>query len=104
MRVGKTPSRAARVMNYLLTASLVLGLPGAGTVSAAATGATSSSLSVESDPAGAALYVDGELAGTPPPAVFRMLSLGDHRIRVVKDGYLENSRVVRIEAGRTERL
>jgi hypothetical protein len=57
------------------------------------------SLSVESDPSGAAVYVDGAFAGETPlnlPAV----DSGDHRVRLQKDGYLENARVISVVAGK----
>ncbi len=50
-------------------------------------------LSIETDPAGPAAYVDGQFAGQTPVQVGELVP-GDHRVRVVKDGYLENSRVV----------
>jgi hypothetical protein len=56
------------------------------------------SLVVESDPAGASVYVDGRLAGETPltlPAV----AAGVHRVRVVRLGYLENSRLVTVKPG-----
>jgi PKD repeat protein len=59
---------------------------------------TVGSLSVASDPAGAAVYVDGTFAGQTPLSLDR-LAAGDHRVRVVKSGYLENGRVVNVSAG-----
>jgi hypothetical protein len=56
------------------------------------------SLSVASDPAGAAVYVDGEFAGRTPLSTVKVPA-GDHRVRVVKAGYLENGRVVNVGAG-----
>jgi hypothetical protein len=58
-------------------------------------------LSVASDPAGAQVFVDGELRGQTPLQVDRV-SPGDHRVKVVKDGYLDNSRLVKLGAGRTD--
>jgi hypothetical protein len=60
-------------------------------------------LSVRSDPADATVYVDGQPAGRTPLNV-PSLAVGDHRVRLVKDGYLEHSRVVTIGRDRTERL
>ena len=54
-------------------------------------------LSVDSDPPGAAVYVDGRFAGQTPLNVTR-LATGDHRVRVVKDGFLENGRTVSVNA------
>ena len=63
-----------------------------------AVGAPFGSLLVESDPAGAAVYVDGRLAGETP-LTLPAISAGVHRVRVVRLGYLENSRLVTVKAG-----
>ena len=55
-------------------------------------------LSVASDPAGASVYVDGALAGATPVTV-EGVPTGQHSVRLVKDGYLENSRVVSVKPG-----
>lgn len=70
---------------------------------AAAASTTSSTVSVTTNPVGAALYVDGKFVGRTPATV-ASLSPGDHRIRVVKEGFLENARVVSLPAGRTHTL
>jgi len=57
-------------------------------------------LSVASDPADAAVYVDGQFVGRTPIDV-KALAPGDHRVRLVKDGYLENGRLVNVAAGKT---
>jgi hypothetical protein len=65
--------------------------------------ANDGTLSVQTDPAGAAVYIDGRFAGATPltlPAV----AAGDHRLRVAKEGYLDNSRIVRITGGKAETL
>ena len=56
------------------------------------------SLLVESDPAGAAVYVDGQPAGETPLKIASIAS-GVHRVRLVRLGFLENSRVVTIKPG-----
>ena len=56
-------------------------------------------LSVTSDPAGATVYVDGRVAGTTP--LTTDVAEGDHRVRLVKDGFLENARIVTVGGGRT---
>jgi hypothetical protein len=61
----------------------------------------SAALTVASDPVGAAVYVDGQLLGQTPLALARVAA-GDHRVRVVKEGYLENSRVVTMRAGQAD--
>lgn len=60
-------------------------------------------LSVASEPAGAMVYVDGQPRGTTPLGL-KSLAPGDHRVRVVKTGYLENSRVLTLRAGRAHAL
>jgi hypothetical protein len=55
-------------------------------------------LRVESDPAGATVYVDGHPAGQTPVTV-ATLAPGVHRVRLIRAGYLENSRLVTIRAG-----
>src|SRR5439155_7108984 len=60
-------------------------------------------LFVESDPAGATVYVDGQFTGQTPLRV-TTLATGDHRVRLVKDGYLENGRVVTIGKDRAQNV
>src|SRR3989442_5387495 len=64
---------------------------------------TPGTLSVASEPAGASVYVDGQFVGETPLDV-KNLQPGDHRVRLVKDGYLENGRVVNVSAGKTGSL
>jgi hypothetical protein len=56
------------------------------------------SLFIESEPAGASVYVDGRLAGETPLGI-ETLPAGVHRVRLVRLGYLENSRLVTVKAG-----
>lgn len=65
--------------------------------------ATDGALSIHSEPAGAAVYVNGRFIGQTPLTV-PALAAGDHRVRIVKDGYLENSRIIRVTAGRAKTL
>lgn len=60
-------------------------------------------LSVSSDPAGAVVYLDGKLAGETPFTSDGVVA-GDHRVKVVKDGYLENARIVSVIAGKPSDL
>jgi len=64
---------------------------------------TPGAISVASEPTGAAVYVDGQFVGHTPLDVKSLLP-GDHRVRVVKDGFLENGRIVSVAAGRTGSL
>jgi PEGA domain-containing protein len=56
------------------------------------------SLFIESEPAGASVYIDGRLAGETPLAI-ETVAAGVHRVRLVRLGYLENSRLVTVKAG-----
>jgi len=56
-------------------------------------------LLVRSTPAGAHVFVDGREAGRTPVAV-RELANGEHRVRVVRDGYDTEERRVQISASR----
>ena len=61
--------------------------------------ASAGALSIITEPAGATAYVDGKIQG-PTPLVVDGLPAGDHRIKLIKDGYLENSRVLSLKADR----
>src|SRR5687767_8635414 len=63
-----------------------------------AAGDASGSLVVESAPAGAAVYLDGKAAGETP-LTLTAIAAGLHRVRVMRPGYLENSRLVTIKPG-----
>ena len=59
---------------------------------------TRAPLAITSEPAGAAVFVDGQPRGVTPLQV-PDISAGDHRVRLVKDGYLDNSRLLSLKAG-----
>ena len=65
--------------------------------------ASSAMLSVSSDPVGATVYVDGQFVGRTPLEL-KNVRAGDHRVRLTKEGYLENLRVVNVSSGPTRRL
>jgi hypothetical protein len=56
-------------------------------------------LDLRSEPAGAAVYVDGKFAGHTP--LILDLEAGEHRVKLAKIGYLDKSRVVRLRPGET---
>src|SRR5687767_10845965 len=91
-RLGKT---AGIRFSALLIVALALGRvdlpagPGAPAVG---------SLLVESEPPGASVFVDGRLAGETP-LTLSDIAAGLHRVRVVRLGHLENSRLVTIKPG-----
>lgn len=55
-------------------------------------------LSIQSDPPGASVYINGEPRGVTPLKIDR-LPHGDHRVNLVKLGYLDNHRVVHLRRG-----
>jgi hypothetical protein len=59
-------------------------------------------LCVTTEPDNADVYVDGRLAGQTPANV-ASLAAGEHRVRIVKSGYLENARVT-LTAGEPSHL
>jgi len=88
-------------MSLALAAAMVVGAGAAETPkgSAGAAGA----LSITTEPDNADVYVDGRLAGQTPANV-ASLAAGEHRVRIVKSGYLENARVVTLTAGEPAHL
>jgi PKD repeat protein len=94
---------------WILVGALALGLPGTFVSQAAAAdgrggvGSLGAALRIATDPVGASIYVDGKLRGASP-VTLEQVGVGEHRVRVSKDGYLENSRVVVIEPGESESL
>jgi PKD domain-containing protein/PEGA domain-containing protein len=98
---GRRPMRTKATAG-VLSALLASGYPGmavAGEPGEAA--APPATLSVATEPAGATVYVDGESRGAAPVELKHLMP-GDHRLRVVKPGYLENSRVLTVRAGRPQ--
>jgi hypothetical protein len=91
-------SAFVRTITVTLIAIMIAG-PGWATNAAEGAAAALGDLSVETDPNGAAVYVDGRLAGATPVSVSG-ISAGEHRVRVVKDGYLENARLITVTAGK----
>ena len=71
---------------------------GSGALQAGDGTTTAGSLLVESEPPGASVFVDGRLSGETP-VTLTTIPVGVHRVRVVRLGYLENSRMVTIRAG-----
>jgi PKD repeat protein len=91
---------AARVAAWAMTVTMAGWVPGTGIALAAGSheAGMAAALTVGSNPLGAAVYVDGKSVGQTPVTVDR-LEVGEHRVKVVKDGYLENSRVVSVVSG-----
>ena len=62
--------------------------------------ATLGTLSIVTEPAGATVYVDSRDLGVTP-ANLKGIAAGTHRLRLVKSGYLENSRILTVAAKQT---
>jgi hypothetical protein len=55
-------------------------------------------LSISTDPDGASVFIDGRSAGSSPLHLSD-IAAGEHRVRIVKNGYLENARIVTVAPG-----
>jgi hypothetical protein len=95
----RSRSVVARALSVVLAVLLAMGT----STPLAAAPSSAAELNIASDPPGASVMVDGEGAGVTP---LRLAGLapGEHRIRVAKDGYLENGRVVTLQAGERHAL
>ena len=97
-------SRVARGIAVALAGVLALnpaiGVAASGEASAPK---VSGVVSIASSPPGASVYLDGQFAGQTPLSLSR-ISAGDHRVRLEKDGYLENGRIVNVAAERSYSL
>lgn len=94
----------SRALSVILTFLLAV-LPGWSVAAVASEGSgviVTGALTVASNPVGAHVYVDGRFAGQTPLSLD--MSSGDHRVRVVKEGYLENSRVVTVQASERKNI
>ena len=58
-------------------------------------------LTVTSDPAGAKVYLDGKDMGKPTPIQINVDKPGNHTILVRKDGYLDESGTLNLQAGQS---
>ena len=58
-------------------------------------------LTVASDPAGARVYLDGKDMGKPTPVQINVDKPGQHTILVRKDGYLDESSALNLQAGQS---
>lgn len=95
MSITMLSDRATRIIGAV-TAAALLFTPAFGVSSfARSSDVVVSGLSLSSDPVGADVFVDGQLAGRTPLALAGV-PVGPHRVRFVKSGYLDNSRVVSV--------
>lgn len=102
MGVCKTHPAALGVNLAALWLTLFVGSGWAKTPKDAA-GAPVGGLAIVSEPDGAAVYVDGRPAGATPVDL-TSVPAGAHRVRIVKSGYLENSRIVTVPSGPPTRV
>jgi hypothetical protein len=86
-----------QALGVILAGLIVLNSPASIFARAKAGAGVTGDLSLASDPPDANVFVDGLLAGQTPVTV-KSVSVGDHRVRFVKAGYLENARVVSVSA------
>lgn len=70
------------LLGILVCTSLVFG-------SATIFSGSNQSISIDSEPTGAKVYVDGQLRGTTPLSVMMSKSVSSHEIRVQKEGYAD---------------
>jgi len=70
------------LFGILACASLVFG-------SATIFSGSNQSISIDSEPSGAKVYVDGQLRGVTPLSVMMDKSLSSHEIRIQKDGFVD---------------
>jgi hypothetical protein len=103
MRGCLSNGRASVVRHGVIVVVLQMILGGSGITLpslAAVTGeGPTGTLSISSEPADAAVYLDGRFVGETPVDVADVTA-GEHRVRLVKDGLLENGRIVAVAGGR----
>jgi hypothetical protein len=80
--------------------ALILGLLCAPSLGAGAA-QQGGTISLSTDPTGAAVFLDGQPKGVTPLSI-PGVPAGEHRVRVVKNGFLEQMRVVSVTAGGRE--
>ena len=66
-------------------------------------GASVGSLTVDSRPAGASVFIDGKLVGTTPLSL-PQLAAGEHAVRMERDGYRRWSSSVHVTGGQSPRV
>jgi len=74
-------------LGLVVTASLAFG-------SATIFKGTSQAITIDSEPEGAKVYIDGQLRGTTPLSISMKKSLSTHTLRVVKEGYAPVTRTL----------
>ncbi len=87
-----------RAVSAALTSTLLLVSP-----SSAEGPRRAVALAVDTDPAGARLFIDGRYAGETPAELVDLPS-GTHRVRLEKRGYLENARTIEVSGAHSAHL
>jgi hypothetical protein len=77
---------------------IIIGANDAQTHASSAAHSVTGYLSITTNPADATVYLDGQHVGVSPVQLLTVAA-GEHRVRIVKTGYLENARVVTVGAG-----
>src|SRR5688500_2482566 len=90
----RIPASVRCTVSLALSVMMVAGAGAAETPKGGAA-ATTGALSITTDPVNAEVSVDGRPAGQTPTNLVAMPA-GEHRVRIVKNGYLENARVVTV--------
>lgn len=97
--IGKFGGRSSSSMLVVL---LTIGSPGfSNDASPAVT--SGGDITVASNPGGAMVYLDGVAQGFTPVEL-KDVDDGDHRVTILKDGYLENSQVVSVKPGEQKEI
>ncbi len=99
MSLVSFPRLLLRMVSTVLALALVFTPSFGYSLAAASADREAGTLSVSTDPDGAAVYLDGKMAGHTPLDL-EGIPAGDHRVRVVKTGFLENSRIVGVGPNR----
>lgn len=99
-RVTINASHPAQTMTVALTRTRQADAPAKGRASSSA---LAGSLSVDSRPPGAKVFIDGKLAGATP-LVVPQIGAGEHAVRLEHDGYQPWSSPVRIVSGERNRV
>jgi hypothetical protein len=102
-RVVMTASRSPQSMTIALTRVPQPSSPASAPAASATTGQFAGALTVDSRPQGAAVFIDGKLAGATPlrvPAV----PAGEHAVRLEREGYRRWTASVRIVASGQNRV
>jgi PKD repeat protein len=99
----KQPRKLSAFVAVIFASSVTTSFASGIASPAASSGAPMGGVSVASEPAGATVYIDGKLSGETPYKTDD-LSAGDHRVKIVKPGFLENARIVTVASGKTSDL